>query len=131
MGKREENKQATRTALQAAADRLFTEHGFASTTVRDIAEAAGVTERTFFRYFASKEDLVLDEALGWLPLLADAIRARPADEPPLTAVREGLRAAVAQIATAERPTPLWMYTSGPPLERLRSPAVLLRVEQTV
>ena len=67
IGRREANKRATRSALQDAASRLFAEHGFGGTTVRDIADAAGVTERTFFRYFAGKEELMLDDILEWLP----------------------------------------------------------------
>ena len=59
VGRREANKRATREALSRAAQTLFTEQGFAATTVRDIADAAGVTERTFFRYFESKEDFGL------------------------------------------------------------------------
>src|SRR6202041_319663 len=68
LGRREANKQATRQALQQAADRLFAEHGVTQTTVRDIADAAGVTERTFFRYFGSKEDLIIRDAFDWIPL---------------------------------------------------------------
>ena|SRR5690242_19212569 len=60
-----------------AADRLFAEQGYAQTTVRDIAEAAGVTERTFFRYFGGKEELIIDDALAWLPLLKDHVRGPP------------------------------------------------------
>ena len=54
--------------------------------MRDIADAAGVTERTFFRYFAGKEELILDEVLAWMPVLQQAIIARPADEPALVSV---------------------------------------------
>ena len=64
LGRREAHKQATRQALQQAADRLFAEHGYGATTVRDIAEAAGVTERTFFRYFTGKEELIIEDAYG-------------------------------------------------------------------
>src|SRR5690242_16988013 len=51
VGRREAGKQARRAALTAAAHRLFAEHGYEATTVRDIAAAAGLTERTFYRYF--------------------------------------------------------------------------------
>ena len=79
-GRREAHKQATRQALQQAADRLFAEQGYGATTVRDIAEAAGVTERTFFRYFTGKEELIIEDALGWLPVLLDKLRRRPDDD---------------------------------------------------
>ncbi|MFI9765962.1 TetR family transcriptional regulator [Streptomyces sp. NPDC052415] len=85
-GRREAHKAATRKALQEAAARMFEERGYAQTTVRDIAAAAGVTERTFFRYFPSKEDLVLDEVLDLIPVMGAHVVARPADEDPYTAV---------------------------------------------
>lgn len=85
-GRREAHKAATRKALQEAAHRMFEERGYAQTTVRDIAAAAGVTERTFFRYFPSKEDLVLDEILDLIPVVRDKVVARPATEDPYAAV---------------------------------------------
>ncbi|MGY1580312.1 TetR/AcrR family transcriptional regulator [Streptomyces sp. MN13] len=85
-GRREAHKAATRKALQEAAHRMFEERGYAGTTVRDIAAAAGVTERTFFRYFPSKEDLVLDEILDLIPVVRAKVVARPADEDPYAAV---------------------------------------------
>src|SRR4051794_6731637 len=103
LGKRERNKLATRSALRAAANRLFEERGFRQTTVRDIAQAAGVTERPFFRYFTRKQDLGADEALLWLPRLQEEIRARPPDEPPFVAVREALRAVGAELEANARP----------------------------
>ncbi|NGO73744.1 TetR family transcriptional regulator, partial [Streptomyces boncukensis] len=99
-GRREQHKERTRQALQDAALRLFEEHGFEATTVRDIATAAGVAERTFFRYFPSKEDLVLTEVLALLPQLRRHILERPAEEPPFTAVRNALLAlADARVTT--------------------------------
>jgi AcrR family transcriptional regulator len=89
-----------RAELQAAADRLFAERGFAHTTVQDIADAAGVTARTFFRYFASKEDLILDETLSWLQKLTDTIRVRPPTEPPSVAT-ERLLAQLATLVNAD------------------------------
>ncbi|MER6343916.1 TetR family transcriptional regulator [Streptomyces sp. NPDC001595] len=85
-GRREAHKAATRKALQEAAHRMFEERGYAQTTVRDIAAAAGVTERTFFRYFPSKEDLVLDEILDLIPVIRAKVVARPAAEDPYAAV---------------------------------------------
>lgn len=86
-GRREQNKQRTRSALEQAAARLFEERGFAATTVRDIAAAAGVGERTFFRYFPSKEDLVLQQVRNVLPGLMRRVRERPAEESLLAAMR--------------------------------------------
>lgn len=109
IGRREENKQRTRSALEEAAARLFEERGFDATTVRDIAAAAGVGERTFFRYFPSKEDLVLQQVRDLIPGVMDRVRARPAREKPLTALREAIADWLAE--TGAPPT---MLISGPP-----------------
>jgi AcrR family transcriptional regulator len=78
---------AIRNELTAAAVRLFTEHGFAETTARDIAQAVGVSERTFFRYFTSKDDVILG-ALDEIGVqLASRLAARPANEAPFRALR--------------------------------------------
>jgi AcrR family transcriptional regulator len=132
-GRREANKRATRAALTAAAQRLFAERGFEQTTVRDIARAAAVTERTFYRYFDGKEGLLADEYLTWLDRLHDAIVARPAAEPPLVAVHRAL-AALAREASAEPgPAPLWLFSEGQPMRTLRrfEPRPLLRIEASI
>ncbi len=129
-GRREAHKQATRQALQQAADRLFAEQGYGATTVRDIAEAAGVTERTFFRYFTGKEELIIEDALGWLPVLLDRLRARPADEDVGTALRRAVQDVGALLSASPRPTPVWLFSDGPPGTRIsRMPSgTLLRIE---
>ncbi|MEU6039426.1 TetR family transcriptional regulator [Actinomadura sp. NPDC047616] len=128
MGRREEHKAATRKTLQDTARRLFAEHGYTRTTVRDIAAAAGVTERTFFRYFPSKEDLVLGEILDLIPELQDAVRARPDAEPPYTAVFNALL-----TLADKRDSGLAVLFSGPPARFLSQPTrpawpVLLELE---
>jgi AcrR family transcriptional regulator len=86
-GVRERTRLAIRTELIETALRLFTEHGFVETTAREIASEVGVSERTFFRYFASKEDVVLS-ALDDLGIeLAARLAARPAKEAPFVALR--------------------------------------------
>ncbi|MCC9308449.1 TetR/AcrR family transcriptional regulator [Kitasatospora sp. RB6PN24] len=99
-GRREQNRLRTHNALVAAANRLFQEQGYEATTVRDIATAAGVGERTFFRYFPSKENLVLQQVRDLIPLLAAEIRRRPTAEPPLVALREALLALAARQDTS-------------------------------
>ncbi|GAA4823572.1 TetR/AcrR family transcriptional regulator [Streptomyces ziwulingensis] len=81
----------TRDALAAAACDLILEHGPAATTVEAVAERAAVTRRTFSRYFAGKEDAALDFVRRDGDRVNALLRARPADEPPLTAYRGAVR----------------------------------------
>jgi AcrR family transcriptional regulator len=131
-GRREAHKQATRAALRAAAKRLFTEQGYEVTTVADIARTAGVTQRTFYRYFDGKEDLIAGEYRAWLDILAGAVRARPGDEPPLAAVRHAMISVGQQASTDAAPAPLWLFT-GKPLAGVRRAGArpLVRLETTI
>ena len=104
----EQHKERTRRDLLDSARALFAERGYHATSAADIAAAAGVTERTLFRYFPNKLALVLDELIALLPEMAESIRDRPAAEPPYQAVCEGMVAfglrhldMVALVVTAE------------------------------
>lgn len=110
-GRREQNKRRTHEALIEAAGRLFQERGYEATTVRDIALAAGVGERTFFRYFPSKESLVLQQVRDLVPLLAAEIRDRPAAESPLAALRN----AVLEVARRNGANPAVLLAASGPL----------------
>lgn len=92
-GLRERKKRRTRDALVAAAWDLFHSHGYERTTVREITDAVEVSERTFFRYFASKEDLVLSPLLAASDAFVGQLRIRPAEERPVDAMRNALHAA--------------------------------------
>jgi AcrR family transcriptional regulator len=89
-GLRERKKVRSREVIQDAALRLFAEQGYAATTVQQIADAADVSERTFFRYFPGKAYTVLRDALD--PDLAAAFVAQPADLSPTAALRAAVRA---------------------------------------
>jgi AcrR family transcriptional regulator len=110
-GRREQNKRRTHEALIEAAGRLFQERGYEATTVRDIAAAAGVGERTFFRYFPSKESLVLQQVRDLVPLLAAEIRERPAAE----ALLEALRESVLEVARRNGANPAVLLAASGPL----------------
>lgn len=88
----------TRTDVTAAAARLFIAEGYENTTVEDIATAAGISQRTFFRYFAAKEE-VTDEVIDdRIRLFATTLHARPTDEPLLDALCAAGRESLANAA---------------------------------
>jgi AcrR family transcriptional regulator len=90
--RRERKKLETRQALEEAALRLFDEKGYDQTTVEDIAEAADVAVRTFFRYFSSKQDVLFGEVVtDRIARLRTELANRPATEDPLVSVVEVLK----------------------------------------
>jgi AcrR family transcriptional regulator len=90
IGLRERKKQRTRDALARAALELFTTQGYEETTVDEIADAVDVSQRTFFRYFASKEEAAFSvQDLMQSHFLAHLL-ARPADEGPMEALRNAM-----------------------------------------
>ncbi|MCW2861595.1 MAG: transcriptional regulator [Actinoallomurus sp.] len=97
-GRRERKKQRTRESLVDAAFRLFQEKGFEATTVEEIADAVDVSSRTFFRYFASKEDVVLTYQEEQFTTMLEELAARPKAEPVMTALRN---AAVSVLRACE------------------------------
>jgi AcrR family transcriptional regulator len=97
---RERKKDRTRRTLQAEAVRLFATKGFQATTIEEVAAAAEVAPRTFFRYFSSKEEVVF-----WSehqPMLAGHVAARPAEEPAAQALRRGLTDGLASFYDQDR-----------------------------
>jgi mycofactocin system transcriptional regulator len=74
--------------LELIALGLFADHGFADTTVEQIASAAGVSRRTFFRYFDSKADVLWHDFDGEVTELREAFAAVPATLPLMAAIRE-------------------------------------------
>lgn len=134
VGRRQANKDAVRTGLRDAARRLFAERGYEATTVREIARAAGVTERTFYRYFDGKEGILAAESLAWLETLTDAIVNRPSDEPPLRAVLEAARTVINAEGLGFGPVHMWLFSSQRrPFATIRrfSPRPLIRLERSV
>lgn len=99
LGLRERKKLKTHLAIQREALRLFAKQGYEATTVEQIAEAAEVSQTTFFRYFGSKQDVVLHDALD--PLAIAALEAQPADLTPIEALRRTLREVYAGLSPDE------------------------------
>ncbi|QNP72938.1 TetR family transcriptional regulator [Streptomyces roseirectus] len=110
---RERKKQHTRDALVRAALALFTTQGYEHTTVDEIVAAVEVSQRTFFRYFASKEEVAL-----FVPRVAEdhfvaCLRARPPHEPPFEAMGRALRESLGTMDEAiERVVPMELYVHG-------------------
>lgn len=86
-----------RGRLQLAAMELYTERGFEQTNVADIAERAGLTERTFFRHFSDKREVLFDGQDEFLQVFVGAVTGAPAGAAPLEAVAAALRAAAADF----------------------------------
>ena len=91
---RERKKLKTREAIRREAFRLFDENGYATTTVEQIADAAEVSPSTFFRYFPSKESVLLADDMD--PVMLEALERQPRELSPMAAVR---RAAEETFAT--------------------------------
>jgi AcrR family transcriptional regulator len=86
--------------IQEQAMRLFLAKGYAATTVQEIAAAAGVSHMTFFRYFPTKEDVVLAD--DYDPLIVELVRGRPATESDVKKVRNALLAGLTGVYAADR-----------------------------
>lgn len=88
-GLRERKKARTRFAIQQEALKLFREQGYGATTVEQIAEAAEVSPSTFFRYFPTKDALVLTD--DYDPIMVDRFRAQPPELGAVAAFRAAFR----------------------------------------
>ncbi len=98
-GLRERKKARTRASLREHALRLFREQGYHATTVEQIAAAAEVSPSTFFRYFPTKEDLVLQDDMD--TRMIEALERQPAGLGPVTAVRVATREVFASYTEAD------------------------------
>ncbi|WP_217241299.1 TetR/AcrR family transcriptional regulator [Streptomyces sp. AC555_RSS877] len=100
LGLRERKKIKTRTAIRDATYALIEEQGYDGTTIEQIAERAEVSPSTVFRYFPTKEDIVLTDEYD--AVLLEELRARPADEPWADSLRYVMRKAIG-VGAAEEP----------------------------
>jgi AcrR family transcriptional regulator len=90
VGLRERKRAETHARIQAEAIRLFLERGFETTTLDDIAEAAGVSRRSLFHYFESKEEIVLSARADFPKIIAEAVGRRPPGESLLDMVENAM-----------------------------------------
>jgi AcrR family transcriptional regulator len=98
-GLRERKKAKTRWAIQEHALRLFVQQGYETTTVEQVAEAAEVSPSTFFRYFPTKEDVVVRGEYD--PLIIALFREISPDTPLIDTFRQAIRAAFGEFTPAE------------------------------
>lgn len=94
---RERKKAATRRELMTVALRLFDTQGFDSTTVEQIAAAANVAPRTFFRYFPTKVEVLFADHDEMVALVRQTLAGRPAEEPIIDAVRRAVLQGLTQV----------------------------------
>ena len=92
---RERKRTRTRLMIQSEALRLFAEKGYDETTIEEVAFSAAISPRTFFRYFPTKEDVVLWDEYD--PLTLDLLAARPDEEPPAQTLVAIMREALAGL----------------------------------
>jgi len=137
---RDHARGAVRDEVMRHAWLLFSEQGFEATTVDQIAEAAGMSRRTFFRYFTGKDELVLERLVEAGEAIAAALVQRPDDEPVWTSLRAAFDEVVRQqeeYAVLARPLQIMLRTEpavrGSMVERRRrwqellAPAVAARL----
>jgi AcrR family transcriptional regulator len=129
---RDRRKRRTAEAVVAAALELFAERGFERTTIEQIAAAADISRRTFFRYFADKEELFFAEDERLLEVVEETLDAAPAGEPVLELARRATRALAAHsVADPERRLARERLIAATPALQARRLAKNLRWEQAI
>jgi AcrR family transcriptional regulator len=101
VGLRERKKQRTRWAFIDAALDLFLTQGYEATTIDEIVAAVDVSQRTFFRYFAGKEDVALSFLAEYDEIFIRTLAGRPPAEPPVAALRAALNASLSAIEESD------------------------------
>lgn len=97
-------REAVRDEITQTAIDLFLRQGFEATTIDQILELVGVSRRSFFRYFGTKEDVVLGNLVSRGASIAEALSHRPAEEEPWDAIRAAFHEAQEMSAFGRRET---------------------------
>jgi AcrR family transcriptional regulator len=118
-GLRERKKARTRWAIQEHALRLFADRGYAATTIDQIAAAADISPSTFFRYFPTKEDVVVQDEYD--AVLVEAFRQAATSADPVRTLREVMSGVFAEVPEAE-----WVKSAERSALVLREPALRTR-----
>jgi AcrR family transcriptional regulator len=124
-GLRERKKQAVKTALEQTALRLFMEKGYENTTVEEISEAVDVSTRTFFRYFATKDEVLFAHQPERLAAIRALFAERPANEP----LADTLRAIVELFAEDLTTNADLLVVQARVYAEARLPAGIIRLRQ--
>jgi AcrR family transcriptional regulator len=129
---RDRRRRRTAEAIVAGALELFQERGFERTTIDQIAAAADISRRTFFRYFADKEELFFAEDERLLQVIGDTLDQAPPGEPLLEVARRATRALAAHsVADPERRLARERLIAATPALQARRLAKNLRWEQAI
>ena len=124
-------QKVVQDAIWNAAIDLFAEKGFDKTTVDDIAAAAGVSQRTFFRYFASKSDLMGQDMLTYGEALREAIKACPKSASGFEVLRSAVLEIAATVASFPRTREIIAVSIQYPAAREAQLSRMGQVEQEV
>lgn len=117
---RSRTRRAVRAEITAVAMRLFLDRGFDAVTMEQVATETGLSRRSLFRYFNSKEDIVLGDLVDAGVIVKEALEQRPAEEPPWQALRAALESLAAEPQrSAERTLAVSRMLASTPSLRAR------------
>jgi AcrR family transcriptional regulator len=130
-GLRKQKRRETHQRIAQTGLKLFIANGYEDTTLEAIAEAAGISRRTFFYYFKSKDDILLAwQGSGFEEALGSAVVVESPDQAPLDAVRNCLLKLAVRYETKESIIVDRLFRSTDAL-RLRKQAIFVQMEQTL
>ena len=124
-------QQLVRNAIYDSAIELFAKKGFDQTTVEEVAQAAGVSRRSFFRYFASKDDLLAQNVVTFGSVLSATVTACPPAFSPLETVRETVQSVLRQSVAQPRTRQIIEISQRSASARQAHQSRMMEVEDTV